>query len=114
MGRKRAYLLYKAALKESLTPGVEWETPGGEVPPPTHPYMLALGVLSIQKVCICFLNTHPPPNPPIDHISEINHYIDYFSLTYCYESHLDGSLGQRQKYKNGMCLSQLVSSRVSQ
>ncbi|XP_064387362.1 kinesin-like protein KIF23 [Halichondria panicea] len=48
-GRKRAYMLYKAALTEaSMTDGLgeECDTPPAVAP---HPYTLALGVLSIQK-----------------------------------------------------------------
>ncbi len=50
-GRKRAYLLYKAAMKEAAVSPAESEgaTDGPAVAAP-HPYMLALGVLSIQKV----------------------------------------------------------------
>jgi len=54
-GRKRAYLLYKAALKEAIVAeedskemGIEKAAPSHSAP--THPYMLALGVLAIQKV----------------------------------------------------------------
>ena len=39
-------MLYKAALKE--TKAVDTEAKSEEAPP--HPYLLALGVLSIQKV----------------------------------------------------------------
>lgn len=50
-GRKRAYMLYRAALTEATRAEGKQEgvdTPSVVVP---HPYTLALGVLSIQKVC---------------------------------------------------------------
>ena len=55
-GRKRAYMLYKAALKDtgSTNSSVDSSEGGGSAAPtPTnapHPYLMALGVLSIQKV----------------------------------------------------------------
>lgn len=53
-GRKKAYLLYKAALKEAaanakLAAESESEDVSPRVVTP-HPYTLALGVISIQKV----------------------------------------------------------------
>ena len=58
-GRKKAYLLYKAAMKEAEEQAKVLEQEGAKVDgtehpihtiAPPHPYMLALGVLSIQKV----------------------------------------------------------------
>lgn len=46
-GRKRAYLLYTAAMKEAVAQARETDTPVVATP---HPYVLALGVISIQKV----------------------------------------------------------------
>ena len=69
-GRKRAYLLYKAAMREAAAAqprggasvarggwGEGVETPEGygassAVVAAPHPYVLALGVLSIQKVMV--------------------------------------------------------------
>ena len=52
-GRKRAYLLYKQAMKEAAAQAKEAEK-ASDVPvvATPHPYVLALGVISIQKVCV--------------------------------------------------------------
>ena len=55
-GRKRAYMLYKAALKDTTSASAESnEEMDGPSPANTnapHPYFMALGVLSIQKVTV--------------------------------------------------------------
>lgn len=48
-GRKRAYLLYKQAMKEAKEAEKTSDVPVVATP---HPYVLALGVISIQKACI--------------------------------------------------------------
>lgn len=59
-GRKRAYMLYKAALKDTATSGESTEEEGSAPatgtsgPPPPHPYHMALGVLSLQKVLVTY------------------------------------------------------------
>lgn len=55
-GRKRAYMLYKAALKDtcstnsSLESGDDTDLDRQSSAIAPHPYFMALGVLSIQKV----------------------------------------------------------------
>ena len=51
-GRKRAYMLYKAALKDTAASGESTEEEGSDSPAASapHPYHMALGVLSLQKV----------------------------------------------------------------
>ena len=54
-GRKRAYLLYKAALKDAAAQAKDAEKiVDGPVVATPHPYVLALGVISIQKVCSAY------------------------------------------------------------
>ncbi len=56
-GRKRAYMLYKAVLKDTATSGESTDEEGSDSPAAgtsaPHPYHMALGVLSLQKVFIC-------------------------------------------------------------
>ena len=60
-GRKRAYMLYKAALKDtsstnsSVELADEADRPDSTTIAP-HPYFMALGVLSIQKVILLLCN----------------------------------------------------------
>ena len=63
-GRKRAYLLYKAAMNEAAAAAAAQskdspDSVSSAVVAAPHPYTLALGVLSIQKVsCIdCYSGT---------------------------------------------------------
>ncbi len=51
-GRKRAYLLYKAAMSEAAQSRSSSSSSSSSSPvvATPHPYVLALGVLSIQKV----------------------------------------------------------------
>ena len=53
-------MLYKAALKDTATSGESTEEEGPAAPTASsapHPYHMALGVLSIQKVLVgCFHN----------------------------------------------------------
>jgi hypothetical protein len=60
-GRKRAYMLYKAALKDTAASGESTDEEGSDSSAAgtsaPHPYHMALGVLSLQKVFIhCFHN----------------------------------------------------------
>ena len=72
-GRKRAYLLYKAAIKEANSLEEVREEGAEEAKPPaaapSHPYMLALGVLAIQKVSLFPL---PPPSLSLTHLEKKN------------------------------------------
>ena len=53
-------MLYKAALKDTATSGESTEEEGSAPatgtsgPPPPHPYHMALGVLSLQKVLVTY------------------------------------------------------------
>ena len=49
-------MLYKAALKDTAASGESTEEEGSDSPDTSapHPYHMALGVLSLQKVFVCF------------------------------------------------------------
>ena len=54
-GRRRANMLYKAAVKNGKQDGNE---NGGPQPPPVHPYHLALPLLCVNKVHTCLYDIH--------------------------------------------------------
>ena len=61
-GRKRAYMLYKAALSDATAASSQDSNSDGTGlaplnPNAPHPYVLALGVISVQKVCIYTMYT---------------------------------------------------------
>lgn len=51
-------MLYKAALKDTAASGESTEEEGSDSPDTSapHPYHMALGVLSLQKVFVCFFH----------------------------------------------------------
>ena len=86
-GRKRAYMLYKAALKDTATCGESTEeegpTPASTSAP--HPYHMALGVLSIQKVLVGYSH-----NRTIGNVQ----FCDVYSIQYLTEECSSSSLSE--------------------
>lgn len=83
-GRKRAYLLYQEALKDVHTISSDGSTEDVDGPAHTkksapHPYTVALGVLSIQKVLICIMCGHC--NQIHQHLQYINDSCSSTSLS---------------------------------